>query len=197
MKQMNWYNEPDKWSISGKELSMHVTPKTDFWRQTHYGFTVDDGSFYYQNMGGEFEMMVSIRGEYKSRFDQMGLMLRIDDANWIKFGVEYLENHVNVSAVVTHERSDWSMIKLDKIPTEIQLKMIRRLDAVEMFYRLNSEEEYTRIRVAYFPENNPVLAGMMAASPDGEGFQAVFKDFKIKHLPDLRRENWLNNNRNS
>jgi len=195
MKTMYWYNEPDSWSQESEHLTIQVTPKTDYWRQTHYGFTVDDGPFYFQNIGGEFEMTVTIQGEYKSRFDQMGLMLRIDQTNWIKFGVEYLENHINISAVVTRDKSDWSMIKLQNIPSEVELKMIRRIDAVELLYRINSQSEYSLMRLAYFPEINPVKVGMMAASPDGEGFKAVFNNFKVKHLPDLRRENWLNQNK--
>ena len=35
-----------------------MTPHTDYWRLTHYGFTVDDGSFYYEMLGGEFEVKV-------------------------------------------------------------------------------------------------------------------------------------------
>ena len=34
----------------------------------------------------------------------------------------------------------------------------------------------------------------MAASPDGDGFQATFEHFKVKHLPDQRRLEWLKKN---
>jgi len=34
----------------------------------------------------------------------------------------------------------------------------------------------------------------MAASPDGHGFKAIFEDFKITHLPDARRLEWLREN---
>ena len=47
--------------------------------------------------------------------------------------------------------------------------------------------------VAYLSDKKPVMVGMMAASPDGEGFDALFEDFSIKHLPDLRRQKWLIN----
>jgi uncharacterized protein len=62
---------------------MFVMPKTDYWRVTNYGFTVDDGPFYYEMLGGEFEVVVKIKGEYKTRYDHMGLMLRIDEKTWI------------------------------------------------------------------------------------------------------------------
>lgn len=30
----------------------------------------------------------------------------------------------------------------------------------------------------------------MGASPDGEGFEAIFENFEVQHLPDLRRQEW-------
>ena len=48
LNKMNWLNEPQQWEIKdGKTLVMDVPAKTDFWRISHYGFTVDDGPFYY------------------------------------------------------------------------------------------------------------------------------------------------------
>ena len=100
LNKMNWLNEPQQWEIKD------VPAKTDFWRISHYGFTVDDGPFYYATYGGEFEVKVKITGNYVTTFDQMGLMLRIDHENWIKAGVEYVDGKQNVSAVVTHHTSD-------------------------------------------------------------------------------------------
>ncbi len=44
---MNWFNEPSSWSVKNGNQQMKVTPESDYWRKTHYGFTVDDGPFYY------------------------------------------------------------------------------------------------------------------------------------------------------
>ncbi|MEL7533605.1 MAG: DUF1349 domain-containing protein [Bacteroidota bacterium] len=190
---MQWYNEPQDWQFRANSLSLFVTAKTDYWRETHYAFTVDDGPFYFQNRGGEFSVEVSIQADYQTRYDQMGLMLRIDAANWIKFGVEYVDEKINISAVVTRDKSDWSILPLAHQPEQIWLKAIRRLDAVELHYALDGTN-YQMVRLAHFPDNRPLMVGMMAASPDGEGFQAEFKDFSITHLPDQRRTQWLANN---
>jgi len=40
------------------------------------------------------------------------------------------------------------------------------------------------------------MVGLMAASPDGNGFKAKFESFKVKHLPDQRRLEWLKKNEN-
>lgn len=185
-----WFNEPEHWSQTQQELQMHVTPKTDYWRETHYGFTVDDGPFAYIDRGGEFEAKVKLIGAYKHRFDQMGLMLRIDEQNWIKTGVEYVDDRMNISAVVTLEKSDWSLMATDKLWPFVWIKVIRRLDAVEVFYS-RDDETYQMIRLAYFSTGRAVKVGLYAASPDGTGFDATFSNFQIIHLADLRREQWL------
>jgi regulation of enolase protein 1 (concanavalin A-like superfamily) len=193
MNIMQWFNQPKKWNFENNKLSMFVTPKTDFWRITHYGFIVDDGPFFYETLGGEFEVKVKITGDYKARYDQMGLMLRIDEKTWIKTGVEFVNNKINISAVVTNEKSDWSIIELQNHPKSLWLKAVRKLDSVEIFYSFE-DETYTMMRLAYFPDNLPVMVGMTAASPDGNGFDAVFEEFEIKHIPDTRRSKWLENN---
>lgn len=191
---MEWYNQPRQWKADEQSLSMYVTPKTDYWRTTHYGFTVDDGPFYYTNLGGEFEVKVKITGEYKSRFDQMGLMFRIDEKVWIKTGIEYVDGNYNISAVVTHERSDWSVIQLPDKPESIWIKALRRSDALEISYSPD-DNNYIMFRLAYFPDKIPVMAGMMAASPEGDGFNALFEGFEIKHLPDSDRLKWFEMNK--
>jgi regulation of enolase protein 1 (concanavalin A-like superfamily) len=193
MKQMMWFNEPDKWTFESEKLSMQVTPKTDFWRLAHYGFTVDDGPFFYCMRGGEFEMMVKIRGQFKTRFDQMGLMIRLNEYTWIKAGVEYVDNKVNLSTVATHTYSDWSISALDYVPEHLWFRMIRSKDAVEVAYSLEGER-YHMMRLAYFPQHQPLMAGMFAACPDGEGFEAIFEEFSITHLPDSARLKWLKEN---
>ena len=172
---------------------MAVTPQSDYWRISHYGFTVDDAPFYYSTYGGEFETKVKITGDYKARFDQMGLMLRIDEQNYIKAGVEFVDGKFNLSTVVTHKTSDWIVIVLEKTPPFLWIKAVRRLDAVEIFYSFD-DKEYTMMRNAYLQDNTPVQVGFMAASPDGNGFRAIFENFTVKHLPDQRRLEWLKNN---
>ena len=114
LKKMQWFNEPEQWEIKDNTLVMSVTPQSDYWRISHYGFTVDDAPFYYATYGGEFEVKVKVSADYKARFDQAGMMLRIDKENYIKTGIEFVDGKFNLSTVVTHHTSDWSVITLDK-----------------------------------------------------------------------------------
>lgn len=191
LNNMEWYNEPDSWSIENEKLMVDVTPQTDYWRLTHYGFIVDDGPFYYCTRGGEFEVSVKISGEYKTRYDQMGLMLRIDEKHWIKTGIEYVDGVYNFSTVVTNDYSSWSVVALEEKPMAVWIKAIRKIDAVEVFYSLDGKK-FQLSNLVYFPGYKSAMVGMMSASPDGQGFKAVFDDFSIKHLPDEPRLKWLN-----
>ncbi len=190
---MNWYNEPREWKYKEGKLTFDVTPGTDYWRITHYGFIVDDGPFIYTERGGEFEVTVRITGKYRSRYDQMGLMFRINEKTWIKTGIEFVDDVYNLSTVVTDEFSNWSVIPLQGKHETIWLKAIRRSDAIEIFYSLNGRE-FLMSNVVHFHAHVPAKVGMMAASPEGDGFKAVFEDFNIKHLPDSDRMKWAENN---
>lgn len=193
MENMQWFNEPENWKIDNGALTLFVTPHTDYWRISHYGFTVDDAPFLYSLRGGEFEVKVKISGDYKARFDQAGLMLRTDHENYIKAGIEFVDGKYNLSTVVTHHTSDWSVIPLDKPVPFVWIKAVRKLDAVEIFYSFD-DRNYTMMRNAWLKDNHPVMVGMIGASPDGEGFQARFECFSIKHIPDTRRLQWLKDN---
>ena len=72
---MQWFNEPERWSIENRSLKFFVTPQSDYWRISHYGFTVDDAPFYYAVYGGEFEAKVKISSDYKAAKNKLGLCI--------------------------------------------------------------------------------------------------------------------------
>lgn len=41
LEKMQWFNEPEQWKIENQALTMYVTPQSDYWRISHYGFTVE------------------------------------------------------------------------------------------------------------------------------------------------------------
>ena len=194
LEKMQWFNEPDGYSINDNRMTVDVPGHCDYWRISHYGFTVDDAPFCYATYGGEFEAKVKIAGDYKARFDQACMMIRIDKENYLKAGIEYVDGKYHLSCVVTHHTSDWSVIELDKPIDYLWIKAVRRLDAIEVFYSFDGKS-YTLMRNCWMQDNTPVMVGLAAASPDGEGFKATFSDFKVTHLADRRRQEWLDKNK--
>jgi len=151
-KTMHWLNEPKKWTGDAKKPNVTVDPGTDYWRVTHYGFIRDSGPFYYQETTGNFEATVKVTGSYQELFHQAGLMVRIDNKNWIKTGIEYVDGVQNVSAVVTREVSDWSVVPRNDSPKSIWLKLLRKGDYVQVEYSFDNKA-FKMLRLAYFPPN--------------------------------------------
>lgn len=176
-----WLNPPAAWKEIDDTLTETASPGTDYWRVTHYGFIRDNGPFRFEEHAGNFEAKVSIKGKYQELYHQAGLMIRIDDRNWIKAGIEFLDGKQSVSAVVTREFSDWSVLKCADDPAFLWLRMQRYDDTVQVSYSRDNQK-WSMIRLAYFPPHVPVKIGMMAAAPGKEALEVVFDHFSIYPL---------------
>jgi uncharacterized protein len=178
---MEWYNEPPLWNV--KQDTIHITSgaKTDFWRQTHYGFIRDNGHFFYQPIKGDFIIKVKVTGEYKDLYDQAGIMVRLDECNWLKCGIEFVEGVQQVSAVVTRDYSDWSVVPMPDNPASLWVSVTRRGTAVEVQYSLDGKH-YSLLRLAYLTSVKTLNVGVMCASPEGNGFSMMFEELQMRSL---------------
>ncbi len=184
---MKWENIPTAWKQEGTSLLETVPTGTDYWRTAHYGFIHDNGPFRYETRSGNFEAKVKISGNYHGLYHQAGLMIRMDDKNWIKTGIEFVNGHQNVSAVVTREFSDWSVLPRTDNPASIWMRLQRFNDTVQISYSLDGTK-WLMIRLAYFPPNVPVKIGMVTAAPGKESFEARFEQFSISSLTTAPKE---------
>ena len=178
---MQWLHEPPSWHEQGTTLTVTTGPKTDFWRKTHYGFIRDNGHFYGEPVRGNFVAEVKVSGQYHDLYDHAGLMVRLDEATWIKCGVEFVEGIQHVSAVVTRDYSDWSVIPAPQNPPSVWLRVTRQGDAVEIKYAFDGEH-YALLRLAHLTLADTVSIGPMCASPEGNGFMVTFEQFDHQHL---------------
>ena len=176
---MQWLNEPSNWKVHHTTIEITSDRNTDFWRKTHYGFIRDTGHFYYQPVTGNFVAEVKVSGRYQDLYDQAGLMVRVDEKNWLKCGIELVDRLQQVSAVVTRDYSDWSILPISDNPISIWLKVTRQKEAIEINYSLDGQQ-YDLLRMTYLPISETVDVGIMCASPQGRGFTTTFKNFKIK-----------------
>jgi hypothetical protein len=177
--KMEWTNEPQNWTTLGDTVAITSDPKTDFWRKTHYGFIRDNGHFYHRPVTGDFVADVRFSGAYTALYDQAGLMVQVDEATWIKCGIEFVGGVQHVSAVVTRDYSDWSVVPLPQNPSQIWLRVVRQGSTIEVFYALDGAH-YTMIRTAFLSAVATAQVGLMCAAPEGDGFAATFEDFTIR-----------------
>ena len=172
---LSWLNEPS-WTVRDDALIVQTSERTDFWRETHYGFIRDSGHVMHTPPMQEFTAQVRVRGRYEALYDQAGLMLRADPACWVKTGVEYVSQQ-QLSAVVTREYSDWNVCPAG-MPEHVDLRMTRRGDAVSIQTRLPGLD-WQLLRLTYFPPERPAVVGVYACSPERGGFEVTFEDFRL------------------
>jgi regulation of enolase protein 1 (concanavalin A-like superfamily) len=177
-----WFNEPARWRRSGPELLLTTDPGTDFWRHTHYGFVKDSGHFLGTRASGEFVATAEVAGEYRDQFDQAGLMVRIDAERWVKTGIELVDGGHQMSAVVTHGVSDWSVTPVGRLEAPLRLRLTRRADALTIEFSLDEGATWVLHRICYLPAGLPAYVGPMAASPQGEGFDVVFRGLGVQPI---------------
>jgi uncharacterized protein len=178
---MNWFNEPRKWKEEKDQLSVFADGHTDFWRKTHYGFVRDNGHFYYERLSGDFEVETEFHGQYESLYDQAGLMVRQDETTWLKTGIEFVHGIHQVSVVVTRDYSDWSVVPLRDYSGALRLKLKREGGAVTIEYYAK-DAGWVMIRTAFLSTASELQVGRTVAAPDGDGFQAVFSEYRVKKL---------------
>lgn len=154
--------------------------KTDFWRKTEYGFIRDNGHFAYIAVAGDFSVEVTFVGKYQMLYDQAGLMIRLDADRWIKTGVEFVEESMNFSTVVTDDTSDWSLIPLSEVPYEasVRARLVRKGATVTTAFR-RPDAHWQIARVAGFPSEPQCQVGVMCCSPQRAGLEVRFTDFAV------------------
>jgi len=174
----SWFNEPRQWRREGSVLICIADPKTDFWRKTYYPYITDNGHFLARKIKGDFVATIKVSGKYHDQYDQAGLMVRHDESNWMKCGIEFFEGKQNMSVVFTRDYSDWSTAPLAS-GNPLWLRIARKGSAFNIFYAVDGKT-FTLSRSGYLTPAEIVELGPMLAAPEGKGFEARFEDFVIE-----------------
>jgi hypothetical protein len=184
-----WHNEPRQWSNDGAELTVRSDEKTDFWRDTYYGFTRDSGHFFSQRWDGDFTASLRVQGRYEELYDQAGIMVRIDERKWIKAGIELSDGTACVGSVLTVDQSDWSTSVYAADPSDFYVRVT--LQAGVLRLQLSSDGiRWPLLRLCPFPSAITYYVGPMLCTPERSGLEVRFSDFQIgppngKALHDL------------
>jgi uncharacterized protein len=184
-----WLNEPRRWQLSSAGLTVTTDDKTDFWRETHYGFTRDTGHFFGSDTSGSFTATIRVRARYESLYDQAGIMVRLDEANWIKAGIELSDGQALLSSVLTVGQSDWATGPWQGDPSDLWLRVTVGAGVL----RLQASADGLRwplVRLCPFPAADRYIVGPMCCTPERAGLEVLFSDFTVgppsgKDLHDL------------
>lgn len=173
-----WLNEPQAWTADGAVLTMTTDAKTDFWRETYYGFERDSGHFLGFEAGASFTATIRIRGEFRTLYDQAGLMVRIDDTKWVKTGVEFTDGELFLSTVITDGKSDWSVSQPFKELEDFYIRVTVNNGAMRIQASRDSKF-WPLLRLAPFPAAARYQVGPTACTPERSGLSVNFSEFSI------------------
>jgi regulation of enolase protein 1 (concanavalin A-like superfamily) len=188
-EQCRWLNEPFEWSVGADQLLVVTNHGTDFWRETHYGFTRDNGHFFGRETEGAFTATLRIRARYEKLYDQAGIMVRLDQETWIKGGIELSDGEALLGSVLTLGRSDWATGPFRGNASDFWIKVTVNRGVL----RLQASVDGLRwplVRLCPFPPAGRYLVGPMCCTPERAGLKVVFSDFNVtpptdKALHDL------------
>jgi regulation of enolase protein 1 (concanavalin A-like superfamily) len=185
-----WLNTPKTWSVDpAGDLSLVTDKGSDFWRETHYGFTRDSGHFLGFPTGDAFTAQLRIRGQYEKLYDQAGIMVRVDERRWVKAGIELSDGRAMLSSVLTDGKSDWSTGPYEADPRDFWMRATVAKGVLRLQVSADGKS-WPLVRLAPFPVAARYQVGPMSCTPERSGLTIRFSDLRItaplgKDLHDL------------
>lgn len=183
LNTLQWTREPQRFEIKGDTILVTTAPKTDLWQRTYYHFQNDNAPVLQMKTREKyfsFVVKTDFTGSHH-RFDQCGIVMYLDSANWLKGSVEYEnESFQHLGSVVTNNGySDWATTAISA-------------DVKTMWYRFSRREDdyciecsadgtnFSQMRICHMHAGaGEICFGIYACSPEESSFTAVFSDMKI------------------
>ena len=193
-----WLNKPNIFKVSDSRIAIKTEPGTDFWQRTYYGFRNDNAPALLIESHIDFTFTVRVSFDYKSRFDQCGVIIYLDSNNWFKASVEHENGTISrLGSVVTNNGySDWATT--DVTPVDLIWYRLHRQGPDFLIESSADGKTYQQMRIfhLHFLENNSsaetkgaaahkvsrvIQFGLYACSPEQSTFEATFDCFKLEN----------------
>ena len=174
-----WTTPPAEAGLDGDDLLVTAVEGSDAWRITSYGFVHDDEHALLAVLPPDTAVEVEFDVTMSEQFDQAGLFLRASATQWAKAGIEFADGVVNLGAVVTDERSDWSSAPMPHwAGRRATVRASRGGDAITV--RAGVDDEPLRL-VRLFPLDPavPLEAGPYLCAPTRAGLIVRFRRWEL------------------
>lgn len=174
-----WTTAPAAVDHDGPDLLVTCVEGSDAWRHTSYGFVRDDAHGLLAPLPVGRAVEVDVDVDYAEQFDQAGVLLRASTTTWVKAGVEVADGTAQVGAVVTHDRSDWSVAPVpDWQGRTVTVRLSRGADAVTVRARAG-DEPWRLVRLAPFAGTLDAQAGPYCCAPSRAGLTVRFRSWRV------------------
>jgi len=192
-----WINKPTKYELNENSISITTEPETDLWQRSYYGFRNDNAPSLQVDTDQNFTFTAKVCFDYKTRFDQCGLLIYLDSDNWFKVSIEYEnETYSRLGSVVTNlGYSDWATTDIP-LPKQIWYRLSRRgadfliesslegdvFKQMRIFHlhKLGDTTEEMGKSDPPLPAQSVASVGVYACSPLNSSFTAEFLELKFE-----------------
>ena len=171
-----WKNPPAASTLEGGRVTMTTAPATDFWQRTHYGFRADSGHCLLTKVTGNFTMTVTAEFDYRTQFDQCGVVVYESEDTWMKGSIERENDTMGRlgSVGTNHGWSDWATADIPAEIRKVSYRLHRRGDDF-LLERAFPGEDWAQMRIFHLHGiGETVSVGVYACSPKESSFTAVF-----------------------
>jgi len=182
VNDLQWTRQPAAYTIAGDKVEIITAPHTDLWQRTYYHFRNDNAPVLQLTTDEQyFSFVVKTEFESKHRFDQCGVVLYLDEDNWLKGSIEYEnETFQHLGSVVTNNGySDWATTEIDAAVKAMWYRLSRRADD----YCIECSEDgvtYRQMRVCHLWKGGGTIRfGIYACSPEDSSFKATFTHMEL------------------
>lgn len=179
-----WTNKPAKLNQRGAKVIMKPNQGTDAFCRSEDNLT-DTPCFYWHKFDGDFNVLVKIKGNFKSNYDKAGIMLRQDEKNWVLSGLEFFGGKICFSTCITRGITDWSLAPVpdEKVIVEkgIWIAIKRQEGRVVCFYS-HDLQEWIQTRMGVFDADETLKVGVAATCPNRDPYKVVFERFSIQAM---------------
>lgn len=178
----SWTNEPVAARVDGDDLVVTAVEGSDAWRHTSYGFVHNSEHGLLAPLAKGSALEVEFTASLSEQFDQAGILIRADEENWIKAGVEFADGQPQVGAVVTRGRSDWSVAPVPEwLGQRVTIRASWSDDAITLRARA-AGADWRLVRV--IPWELSSSAGPMICAPTRAGLEVRFHAWRVVEPDD-------------
>lgn len=184
-----WVNEPREWSMDGGVLRVNPEAGTDLWCDTLAHYRASSMHSFGRWVSGDFVVQAKLSGDMRHQYDQVGILIQQDDVNWLKCGVEIIENQFHYTdptliingAYTRNGWSEWSVIPPVPDAHHFWIKIEKTVKSCVIYYSTDGVSFFL-MKMCAFPDADQLFVGRYIGSPKEAGFTGVVEDYELREM---------------
>lgn len=174
-------HKPGVCAVTNDKITLTVDAHTDLWVRDNIGRLDDNAPAYLFSTEEAFTFTVKTEYNGAHLYDQAGVLVYVDNRNWVKCATEFSNADVSwLGSVVAHDgHADWATADID---SRIQT-MWYRLSCKKGLFQLDASQDgktFAMMRTFYLPAaEGHIRFGVFACSPGDVGVSATFSELSM------------------